>query len=103
MNKLAIASLAACALMASAAAAQPVNTIVDSSAPPAPTGVQVNKDGKVCKTLVVTGSRVPQQKICLTREQWAAKSEGAREGLDALQRSGLTRNCIGQPGGKCGQ
>ncbi|MDP1739350.1 MAG: hypothetical protein Q8L23_18145 [Caulobacter sp.] len=103
MNTLAIASLAASALIASAAVAQPVNTIVDSSAPPAPTDVQVNRDGKICKILVVTGSRVPQQKICLTKEQWAAKSDGAKEALDGLQRSGLTRNCIGQPGGGCGQ
>jgi len=103
MNRVAIASLAACALLASAAVAQPVNTITESSAPPAPTSVQVSKDGKICKILVVTGSRVPQQKICLTREQWAAKSEGAKEGLDALQRAGLTRNCVGQPGGACGQ
>ena len=33
----------------------------------------------------------------------AAKSAGAKEGLDALTRNGLTRNCIGQSGGKCGQ
>lgn len=103
MNKLAIASLAASALMVSAAMAQPVNTIVDSSAPPAPTSTSVSKDGKVCKILVVTGSRVPQQKICLTKAEWKAKSDGAKEGLDALQRAGLTRNCVGQPGGGCGQ
>jgi hypothetical protein len=103
MNKLAIASLAACALMASAAMAQPVNTITSSDAPPTPTSTVATKDGKICKILVVTGSRVPQQKICLTREQWAAKTDGAREGLDALQRGGLTRNCVAQPGGGCGQ
>ncbi|MDO8297136.1 MAG: hypothetical protein Q7T19_11945 [Caulobacter sp.] len=103
MYKLSVASLAVCALLASAAMAQPVNTIMESGAPPAPTDTQVTKDGKVCKILVVTGSRVPQQKICLTREEWKAKSDGAKEGLDALQRSGLTRNCIGQSGGGCGQ
>lgn len=97
------AALALCAFLAPPALAQPVNTITASDAPPAPTITAVDKDGKVCKILVVTGSRVPQQKICLTREEWKAKSDGAKEGLDALQRSGLTRNCIGQSGGGCGQ
>lgn len=103
MIRLTVVALALCAFLAPPALAQPVNTITASDAPPAPTLTAVDKDGKVCKVLVVTGSRVPQQKICLTREQWAAKSEGAKESLDALQRSGLTRNCVGQAGGACGQ
>lgn len=103
MIKLTIAAVATCMLLAPAVLAQPVNTITDSNAPPAPTSTQVGKDGKVCKILVVTGSRVPQRKICLTREEWAAKSAGAKEGLDALTRNGLTRNCVAQGNGSCGQ
>lgn len=103
MIKPSIAALALCALLGSPAMAQPVNTITASDGPPTPTQTSVNKDGKICKILVVTGSRVPQQKICLTKAEWDAKSEGAKEGLDAMQRSGLTSNCIGKPGGGCGQ
>jgi hypothetical protein len=98
-----IAAAALSGLLATAAMAQPVNTITASDGPPAPTQTATNKDGKICKILVVTGSRVPQRKICLTKEEWAAKSAGAKEGLDALTRNGLTRNCVGQPGGACGQ
>ncbi|MFZ4608145.1 MAG: hypothetical protein ACOYM5_18015 [Caulobacter sp.] len=103
MIKSVITAVALSGLLASAAIAQPVNTITASDGAPAPTQVVATKDGKVCKILVVTGSRVPQRKFCLTREEWAAKSAGAKEGLDALTRNGLTRNCIGQSGGKCGQ
>lgn len=103
MIRATLAALALCAFLAPPALAQPVNTITDSDAPPAPTQTSVGKDGKICKVLVVTGSRVPTQKICLTKDEWAAKSEGAREGLDAMTRNGLTRNCVGQPGGACGQ
>lgn len=97
------AGLVVCAVLATAAIAQPVNTITASDGAPAPTQTSVNKDGKICKVLVVTGSRVPTQKICLTKAEWDAKSDGAKEGLDALTRNGLSRNCVGQPGGKCGQ
>lgn len=103
MIKPSIAALALCALLGSPVMAQPVNTITASDGPPTPTQTQVAKDGKICRILVVTGSRVPQQKICLTKAEWDAKSDGAKEGLDALQRSGLSRNCIGQAGGGCGQ
>ena len=96
-------ALAVSGLLATAVVAQPVNTITASDGGPAPTQTATTKDGKVCKILVVTGSRVPQQKICLTKAEWAEKSKGAKEGIDALQRAGLTRNCIGQPGGVCGQ
>lgn len=97
------AGLALCALLTTAAVAQPVNTITASDGAPAPTQTSVNKEGKICKVLVITGSRVPTQKICLTKAEWEAKSDGAKEGLDALTRNGLSRNCVGQPGGKCGQ
>lgn len=103
MIRQSFAALGLCAFLATPALAQPVNTITASDGPPAPTTSSVDKDGKVCKVLVVTGSRVPQRKICLTREEWKAKSDGAKEGLDAMTRNGLTRNCVGQPGGACGQ
>jgi hypothetical protein len=103
MIKSVITAMALGGLLVTAAVAQPVNTITASDGPPAPTQTTATKDGKICKILVVTGSRVPQRKICLTREEWAAKSAGAKEGLDALTRNGLTRNCVGQPGGACGQ
>lgn len=103
MLKLSFAALAACTLLASAAVAQPVNTITDSDAPPAATTTSKTKDGKICKSLVITGSRVPTQRICKTKEEWDTYSVGAREGLDALQRNGLTRNCVAQGNGSCGQ
>lgn len=103
MIKPSIAALALCALLGSPVMAQPVNTITASDGAPAPTQTSVAKDGKICKILVVTGSRVPQQKICLTKAEWDAKSDGAKEGLDNLTRNGLSRNCVGQPGGACGQ
>lgn len=103
MIKPSIAALALCAFLGSPVTAQPVNTITASDGPPTPTRTSVNKDGKICKILVVTGSRVPQRKICLTKAEWDAKSAGAKEGLDNLTRNGLSRNCVGQPGGACGQ
>ena len=103
MIKPVIAAAVLCVALGAPALAQPVNTITASEGPPAPTQTSVGKDGKICKILVVTGSRVPQQKICLTKDEWLAKSAGAKEGLEALQRGGLTRNCIGQSGGGCGQ
>lgn len=103
MLKRSITALALCAFLGSPVMAQPVQTITEGDGRPVPTQVTVGKDGKICKILVVTGSRVPQQKICLTKEEWDAKADGAKEGLDALTRNGLTRNCVGLPGGQCGQ
>lgn len=95
MIKPLIAALALSALLGSPAMAQPVNTITASDGPPKPTQTSVNKDGKICKTLVVTGSRVPQQKICLTKAEWDAKADGsAKEALDGILRNSLTNNRI---------
>jgi hypothetical protein len=51
-----IAAAALSGLLATAATAQPVNTIAASDGPPAPT-----QTATICKILVVTGSRVPQR------------------------------------------
>eukprot|EP01035_Chromulina_nebulosa_P053529 gene53529-73193_t len=66
MIKSVITAVALSGLLANAAVAQPVNTITASDGPPAPTQTTATKDGKICRILVVTGSRVPQRKICLT-------------------------------------
>ena len=103
MIKPAIAALTLCAFFGAPVMAQPVQTITASDGPPTASQTSVSKDGKICRILVVTGSRVPQQKICLTKAEWDAKSDGAKEGLDSLTRNGLSRNCVGLPGGACGQ
>lgn len=95
MIKPSIAALALCAAVSSPVLAQPVNTITSARTGSAPTQTSVTKDGKICKALVVTGSRVPQQKICLTKEEWAAKADGsAKEAIDGILRSSLTNNRI---------
>jgi hypothetical protein len=52
-------------------------------------------DGRICKTLVITGSRLPTKKICKTEEEWAAQTAASKEQLDELSRRNGSVNKVG--------
>jgi len=51
-----------------------------------PDSSSADPDEKICKTTVVTGSRVRQKKICLTRREWAETAAIAQEGMKDVER-----------------
>lgn len=54
----------------------------------------VNKDGKICKSMVKTGSRLPTAKVCKTPEEWEQQREMSKDELDELSRRNLSVNRI---------
>ena len=44
---------------------------------------KVNKNGKICKTEDVTGSRMPKR-VCYTPEQWEARQRAGRDAVREL-------------------
>jgi hypothetical protein len=81
--------LAAALLMAQAApdaagAQVPMAAAPAAPAPVAAKGPKVNKDGLVCHTEEVLGSRIPKR-ICFTPEQLADRKQQDQETLERLQ------------------
>jgi hypothetical protein len=74
---------------AATSAPTPAATQVASSAPGA------DPDETICKTTAVTGRRVRQKKICMTRREWAETAAIAQEGIENIER----KSGYGQGGG----
>ena len=90
-----IFALALAAAVATSAAAQaPVPTAQPVSTA---TAAKPDDNARVCKTLTITGSRLPTR-ICLTRGEWRAKAEQAKKDTEDQQRRGLT-TCATRPCG----
>ena len=47
----------------------------------------MNKDGKVCREETVTNTRLKNKKVCLTPEEWFARSEAAKDAFRETNRS----------------
>lgn len=44
----------------------------------------------VCKKVPVTGSRLQKEKVCRTRAEWKAQSEGTKSTMRDIERQGAT-------------
>ncbi len=88
------------ALMLPTAALAQVNTITAKPGTVGSDGRKVkDKDGRYCKVLVVTGSRMPTKKVCRTKEEWDAQSDEAKAELEMQIRLNSTVNRIQNAGG----
>ena len=99
--KLFIALAASAALLVSAgAAAAQVQTITAKPGTVGSDGRKVkDKDGRLCKVLVVTGSRMPTRKVCKTAEEWDRQAADAKRELETQIRLNSTVNKIQNAGG----
>ncbi|MDB5471918.1 MAG: hypothetical protein JWR84_3478 [Caulobacter sp.] len=95
-----IAGIAVLALLAPTAVLAQVNTITAKPGTVGSDGRKVkDKDGKLCKVLVITGSRLPTKKICRTAEEWDRQSRDAKSELETQIRLNSTVNKILNAGG----
>lgn len=93
--KTAITLLAAAALLTPAVSFAQVATITDKPGIVGSDGKMVRaKDGRLCKTMVVTGSRLPTRKVCKTEEEWEAQANASKGELDELLRRNGSNNRI---------
>ena len=77
-----------------------VQTITAKPGPVGSDGRKVKeKDGRICRVLVVTGSRMPKNKVCKSAEQWAQQERDAKYELDTQIRLNSTMNRIPNTGG----
>jgi hypothetical protein len=78
-----------------------VSTITDKPASYNTDGKRtVAADGRICKTLVITGSRLPTKKVCKTEAEWAAQTAATKDQLDELaRRNGAVNKIAGAEGG----
>ncbi len=98
--KLAVVIAAALALAAPATALAQVSTITDKGRVGADGRKSIDKDGRICKVLVITGSRLPTKKVCKTQEEWDRQREMSKDELDELSRRNGSNNRIeGAAGG----
>lgn len=68
------------------------------------TGEPINTaDGKklICKQETVTNTRLKNKKVCLTQDEWLARTNNARDGLDDARRSGEYLGCNPQRSEGC--
>ncbi|WGM40593.1 hypothetical protein [Caulobacter sp. NIBR1757] len=90
-----IAGACALALLAPTAALAQVQTITAKPGTVGSDGRKVkDKDGRLCKVLVVTGSRMPTKKVCKTAEEWDRQSDDAKRELEMQIRLNSTVNKI---------
>jgi hypothetical protein len=101
MKRLIVLAAIAALVPASAPALAQVRTITDKPGIVGTDGKKVQiADGRWCKTLVVTGSRLPTKKVCKTEEEWEAQAQASRDKLDDFTRLNNTTNKIaGAEGG----
>lgn len=98
--RLPIILLTSAALMLPIAAQAQVNTIAPKAGTVGSDGRKVkDKDGRLCKVLVITGSRMPTKKVCKTAEEWDRQSDEARRELELQIRLNSTNNRIPNTGG----
>ena len=96
---LALAVSAALTIPATGALAQ-VQTITAKPGTVGSDGRKVKeKDGRICRVLVITGSRMPKNKVCKTAEQWQQQEYDAKYELDTQIRLNSTMNRIPNAGG----
>lgn len=61
------------------------------AAEPVATAAATSEDDEVvCKKVAVTGSRLQKEKICRTRAEWKAQSEGTKSTMRDIERQGAT-------------
>jgi hypothetical protein len=64
-----------------------------TSSPPAPAPAKPKGGGKdpdqqvICRTQEEIGSRLGGKRICMTKAQWAAQAQDARDTMDTAQRT----------------
>ncbi len=98
--KLAVVIAAALALAAPATALAQVSTITDKGRVGTDGRKSIDKDGRIRKVLVITGSRLPTKKVCKTQEEWDRQREMSKDELDELSRRNGSNNRIeGAAGG----
>ncbi|HYE44992.1 MAG TPA: hypothetical protein VEA44_04380 [Caulobacter sp.] len=98
---LALAVSAALLVPTGVALAQPVSTITDKAGVGHDGRKFKDKDGRLCKRMVITGSRMPQKKVCKTAKEWEVQESVAKKELDDQLRRNLTTVCVGGPGNVC--
>lgn len=79
---------AACGLLAipATAGAYQVKSMTSNRVTPiSNTVVSTNKDGKICKLVLRTGSRLGERKICKTKEEWDVITQDARKSTEKKQ------------------
>jgi len=98
--KLTLVLAATAALMVPATGMAQVSTIADKAGPNTDGRKSISKDGKVCKSLVITGSRLPTKKVCKTQAEWDAQQAASKDELDELtRRNGANNRIEGATGG----
>jgi hypothetical protein len=80
-----IAAVAVLSLPAVSAAAEARPVAEKRVTPIANTTLSKSKDGRVCKLVLRTGSRLGEQKICKTKEEWDVITQDARQATERRQ------------------
>ena len=84
--------IAACGLLAApaVASAQPVKSTVNARhAGDSRDSVVTRRDGKVCKSVLMTGSRLGAQPVCKTQKQWDDYAASFRATVERSQTYGI--------------
>jgi len=85
-----LASLAMFGALAGPVQAEPVAP-APSENPTEPKATAENPpEKKICRSIIITGSRIPQRKVCKTKTDWDATTEQTQDEMRDRQRS--TRN-----------
>lgn len=85
--KCALPAIALVVLPSAAALADPDNAPGSPAPEPLTIEPEPKADKKVCKTVTITGSRLPGKKVCKTKEEWDAEAALVQEDLRSQQRS----------------
>jgi hypothetical protein len=98
--RFAVVLVTAAALMLPITAQAQVATITAKPGTVGSDGRKVkDKDGRLCKVLVITGSRMPTKKVCKTAEEWDRQADDAKRELETQIRLNSTVNKIQNAGG----
>ena len=93
-------ALSASLMIPAGAALAQVNTITAKPGTVGSDGRMVkDKDGRLCKVLVITGSRMPTRKVCKTAKEWDRQADDAKRELEMQIRLNSTVNRIQNAGG----
>ena len=91
MRKTTVAAAAAAAVlaipvMADFFQAQPVKTTVNARGSGMPnTVISRSKDGQICKSILITGSRLGSTPVCKDRKEWDDLAHQFRRPIERLQ------------------
>ncbi len=85
-----LASLAMFGALAGPAQAEPVAPAPSEAITEPKAQTEEPTEKKICRSITITGSRIPQRKLCKTKADWDATTEQTQDEMRDRQRS--TRN-----------